>query len=190
MIEINKFNLNTPILGTEDITIKDFWQWAYSDVMSNRNRSILGEFLVASALDITNTPRIEWDYYDLKYKDLKIEVKTSAYVQSWHQNKLSTISFDISKKKAWYPETNTYSEKADRYSDVYIFCLYKNTDKTMTNILDVSNWEFYVVPVSFISEKFNDQKSLRLKKLQSLTTAINYNDLKRNLNTFIENQNL
>ena len=178
MDEITKLNLNTLILGSNNQTISDFWQWAYSDVMSNRNRSIFGEFIVASALEITNILRIKWNYFDLEYNGLKIEIKTSAYIQSWYQSKLSKISFDISKKKAWFPETNTYSKEADRYSDVYIFCLYKDQDPAIANILDVDNWEFYIVPVSLITAKLKDQKSIGLNKLQSIATATSYNKIK------------
>jgi len=37
---------------------------------------------------------------------LRIEVKTSAYVQSWKQSKLSAISFDIAPKRGWDAATN------------------------------------------------------------------------------------
>ena len=87
------------IIGIKDSTITNFWQWAYSDILSNRNRSIFAEYLVAKALNLDNTARIEWDSKDLSYKGINIEVKSSAYAQSWGQNKESKISFDIEKKK-------------------------------------------------------------------------------------------
>ena len=79
----------------------DFWSWAYSDILSNRNRSIFAEFIVGSALGVVDSPRVEWDAVDLRYKGKKIEVKASAYLQSWPQKKLSHIVFDIAKKRAW-----------------------------------------------------------------------------------------
>ena len=64
--------------------------------MGNALRGVLAEFIVASTIDILDKPREEWDAYDLKTKNgLKIEIKSSSYLQSWEQLKLSTISFGI-----------------------------------------------------------------------------------------------
>ena len=32
------------------ITIKDYWQWAYSDLLNNTHRGVVAEFLVYSSL--------------------------------------------------------------------------------------------------------------------------------------------
>jgi hypothetical protein len=40
-------------------TVLDFWRWAYSDITSNRNRSILAEYLVGLALRLWISP--EWN---------------------------------------------------------------------------------------------------------------------------------
>lgn len=37
------------------ITIKDFWSWAYSDLLDNTQRGVMAEFLVYSSLK-GNTP--------------------------------------------------------------------------------------------------------------------------------------
>lgn len=87
---IKKLSGTEKIGGFENLTVNDFWSWAYSDILSNRNRSILAEFVVATALGEFNNPRVEWDAVDLRYRDKKIEVKSAAYIQSWHQTKLST----------------------------------------------------------------------------------------------------
>ncbi|MBD1846459.1 hypothetical protein H6F89_24140 [Cyanobacteria bacterium FACHB-63] len=47
------------IISQVDVTVQDFWAWAYSNILSNRNRSIFAEFLVAAALGLTHQPRIE-----------------------------------------------------------------------------------------------------------------------------------
>lgn len=39
-----------------DITINDFWSWAYSDLLNNTSRGILAEFLVHSAIRSTPPP--------------------------------------------------------------------------------------------------------------------------------------
>lgn len=54
-------NHSDRIPGLPDHTVGDFWQWAYSDILSNRNRSIFAEFIVGVALGVVNKPRREWD---------------------------------------------------------------------------------------------------------------------------------
>jgi len=49
---------------------------------------------------------------------IKIEVKSAAYVQSWHQKKLSMISFLTPRTRAWDSETNTQSVEVRRQADV------------------------------------------------------------------------
>src|SRR5215472_16016255 len=49
------------------VTVGDFWRWAYSGVLSNRNRSILAEFIVGSALGVVRSPRVERAAVDLRY---------------------------------------------------------------------------------------------------------------------------
>ena len=85
-----------------DIKLKDFWRWNCSDILNNAMRGVFAEFLVASDLGILSENRVEWDAYDLITEDgIKIEVKSSAYLQSWKQNKLSSIKFDIRPTRGW-----------------------------------------------------------------------------------------
>jgi hypothetical protein len=117
---------NSPV----NIKLIDFWQWSQSDLVSNATRGILAEFIVASALELDLMVRREWDAIDFKTKKgLKIEVKSSAYLQSWYQDKLSKIIFDIAPTTGWCAETNTYSPEKKRHADIYIFCLLHHKDK-------------------------------------------------------------
>ncbi|MBC7812134.1 MAG: hypothetical protein H7175_13350, partial [Burkholderiales bacterium] len=92
---MKKLQPETPIEGTRSLTVGDFWAWAYSDILSNANRSVLAEFLVGAALGVLDKPRKEWDAVDLRYREKKIEVKSAAYLQSWQQKQLSIIRFDF-----------------------------------------------------------------------------------------------
>lgn len=67
-----------PILGLDGRCLRDFWQWAYSDILSNMNRPILAEYVVGSALGPLKTPRLEWDATDLAYRGHTIDVKSAA----------------------------------------------------------------------------------------------------------------
>ncbi|HLP27552.1 MAG TPA: hypothetical protein VK147_02850 [Candidatus Didemnitutus sp.] len=85
-------------------------QWAYSDHLSNANRGVLAEYIVGLAVGATEKPRVEWDKYDLVTPGgVSIEVKSSAYPQSWNNPKPSTIVFDIAPRTWWDAATNTYA---------------------------------------------------------------------------------
>ena len=182
---IEKLSINEKISGT-GYTVEDFWSWAYSDIMTNTTRAVFAEFLVGSSLGVVDEPRKEWDGVDLRYQGKKIEVKSSAYLQTWNQKGLSTIRFDIARKESWNSITNTYTETPIRASDCYVFCLYPETDPEKVNILDVASWEFYVISTERIERDLGDQKSIGLKGIQSMCKPVGYNELKANIDSELE----
>jgi hypothetical protein len=179
--KIKKLNPKEKIICPENLTVGDFWSWAYSDILSNRNRSIFAEFLVAVALGVTDSPRVEWDGVDLRYKGRGIEVKSAAYIQSWKQKGLSVIRFDIAKKMSWYADTNTWDEKPTRGADCYVFCFYPETDPAKVNILDVGAWEFYVLPTEQINRELGDQKSIGIKRIQAMSEPVKFGQVKEKI---------
>ena len=74
---------------------QEFWEWAYDDLLTNTTRGVLAEYIVAKALGIGDTKRVEWDQYDLEIDGVGVEVKSAAYVQTWEQSKISEIAFSI-----------------------------------------------------------------------------------------------
>ena len=70
---------------------------------------------------------------------------------------------------AWDYETNQYEDKSKRQAEVYVFCLhnYKRKDDGL-NPLDLSQWEFYVLPTKILDEKMPEQKTISLSKVKSL----------------------
>jgi len=168
------------IKGTAN-TVRDFWSWAYSDILSNRNRSIFAEFLVATALGAVNNPRIEWDAVDLRYCGKRIEVKSAAYVQSWQQSKLSSIRFDIGKKLGWTAETNSSATVAERNADCYVFCLFTEQNREQANILNTEQWIFFIAQTHQLEERFNNQKSVSLNYLKSICLESVFRELKQTI---------
>lgn len=151
------------------ISANEFWKWAYSDLLSNAQRGVLAEYIVASSLGCTGRGRIEWDAYDLDAGEgLKIEVKSAAYVQSWPQKALSPIRFDIAHKRAWYADTNTYSAEAARSADIYVFCVFAATEREAANPLDLNQWFFLACRTELLNERFPSQKSVALSALEAL----------------------
>jgi hypothetical protein len=153
--------------------ILDYWSWAYSDIVGNTNRGALAEFIVARAIGSEPPVRTDWAAYDLDTPSgIKVEVKSSAYLQSWYQATVSAPTFSIRKARGWFPETNEVSEEPLRHSDVYVFCLlaYKG-DKRMLDPLDLSQWEFYVVKTTEIDRIFGERSSIGINRVKDLSEA-------------------
>lgn len=154
----------------------DFWSWAYSDLLRNVNRGAFAEFIVLQAIHSqsdSNTAqpnlRAAMDSYDLLSPEgIRIEVKSSAYIQSWTDNLPAKISFRIAPAKA--PDKfGNYSKNSEykRHSDVYVFCVWTATNKEQ-NILDLSLWDFYVIATKTLDQKVQNQKTITFHSLLSL----------------------
>ena len=158
--------------------VTDFWEWYISDLSENTTRGGLGEFLVARALGVHREQRAEWENYDVVTNDgTKIEVKTTGYTQTWHQNNdtNSSIVWDIA------PKLDSYGRISGkkRWADVYVLCLHTETDPSRYDSLDLSKWEFYVLHRKVLDRECSDQKSIRLNPLKELgAESVNFTGLK------------
>ncbi|MEC4027452.1 hypothetical protein [Myroides odoratimimus] len=163
-----------------NFSLLDFWRWSVSDILSNATRGILAEFIVAKALDVdVSNARDQWDAYDLVTpENIRVEVKSSAYLQSWEQLDFSKISFSTSAAIPWNRSIDKRSDTAIRSADVYVFCLLKHKDKTTVNPLNLDQWEFYVVSTLQLNNDLGNQKSISLSVLQKLANALNFSELK------------
>ena len=159
---------NEAITGTKNKLI-DYWAWAHSMLVDNSERGIFAEFLVHTAMKSTETIRRNWTSYDiLSPEGIKIEVKASGYIQSWGQEKLSPINFLIRPTKFWNAEDNNFSGGKVRQADVYVFCVHTHTEQESINILDTSQWRFYVLSTATLNEKVGNQEKISLTKLKKL----------------------
>jgi hypothetical protein len=170
-----------------NFSINDFFAWAFNDLVSNTVRGVLAEFIVAKALDVKATNRVEWDAYDLEYKGLKIEVKSSAYIQTWNKDKYASPQFGIGKKKGWYADTNTVGE-LKRHADAYIFCLLANKDWGTIDPTDMDQWKFFIVSTEDLDNKLPDQKYIGLNSLINTfsLTSLEYDDIKRQMDRLLK----
>lgn len=150
--------------------VLDFWRWSVSDLVSNATRGRLAEYIVARACRVdTTTPRDEWAPVDLRTPEgFLVEVKSAAYVQSWHQTQLSRISFRVPKTCPWDPTTNRFGDKRERLADVYVFALLAHKDKSTIAPLDLDQWEFYVLSTCVLNERKRSQHSITLPSLKRL----------------------
>jgi hypothetical protein len=166
-----------------DFNVLDFWKWSVSDLLSNATRGRLAEFIIAKGLGIsTEIPRDEWQAYDLITQDgIKIEVKSSAYIQSWFQKEFSKILFSIKHSYAWSSDTNELSKIKLRQADVYIFALLDCKDQDLINPLDLSQWCFFVLSTKTLDKFKPSQSKISLSSLQKLAKSVSYADLRESL---------
>lgn len=158
----DEFSFKNTSLG---FSIIEFWKWNQSDLIENRNRGILAEFLVKKGLGIDGIPRLEWDSYDLiTDTGVKIEVKSAAYIQAWKQQMLSAIKFDI-RPTSEIQSDNNYSIDKLRRADIYVFCVLHHQEQESIDPMKLEQWTFYVVSTKELNEKLPHQKSISLGSL-------------------------
>ena len=160
-----------------DYDVSDFWRWYASNILHGALRGAIAEFIVAKALDQPCIKRQSWDAYDLDYKVIKIEVKSSAYLQEDNADRYSRISFNIAKHSHWN-EDERWNVDARRHSDVYVFCLFAEKNRENANPLQIEQWQFFVLPTSTLDEQCGDRQTLSLSALLSLSPIqCTYSDL-------------
>jgi hypothetical protein len=149
--------------------LNDFWRWHSSDLLNNTLRGALAEFIVAKALGIeTSGARVGWEPYDLLFLNRwRIEVKASAYVQSWSQKSNSILSFTIRPTHTWTPESGFAGEILHQ-SDMYIFCVLEERNPETVDPLILDQWSFYPVLTAELRGMLSDQKTARLSTILRL----------------------
>ena len=163
----------------QNFSLIDFWSWNQSDLIENRTRGILAEYIVKNALDLKKNDRIEWDDYDLITETgVKIEIKSAAYIQTWEQNKFSKISFDISVNKR---------NEFERKSDFYVFCLLDCKNQNDINPLNLEQWTFFVVETTEINNVLTSQSTITLNSLRKKLSHFEckYYELKKVIRTLV-----
>jgi hypothetical protein len=128
-----------------DATVQDFWRFAMGDLRMNNTRGYLAEFLVAQAVGLCDVRRVEWDAYDLLLdSSIRIEVKSSAYLQAWEQRTLSRIQFTGLRGTRYHPRHGDDPAGRQLNAHVYVFCVQTAREHDSYEPLNVGQWQFYV----------------------------------------------
>jgi len=124
-----------------------FLRWNSGHLLENRTRGAYAEWLVHRALDLDpGQHRVEWAEVDVTFGSITLEVKSAAFLQSWQQERPSTISFPIEQ----------------RVATAYVFCLLTEEDPELVNPQDLNQWRFWVVPTAKLH---GDRRSIGLQPL-------------------------
>lgn len=157
-----------------DSTVSEFWSYAARDLRSNVLRGVLAEWLVAKAVGAAE-PQPEWHEFDvLTPAGVRIEVKSSAYLQAWPQRHLSTITFRGLSSQRFDPETG-YSGLRTFNAEVYVFCVQTAQSHGDYDPLDVSQWGFYVLPRSRVESI--GYRSIGLARIERETQRVSFAEL-------------
>ncbi|HEY4099873.1 MAG TPA: hypothetical protein VGM20_03230 [Gemmatimonadales bacterium] len=158
----------------------DFWQWSVSDLVSNATRGRLAEYIVAKGIGVSTAGvRDEWAACDLcTSAGVQVEVKSAAYLQSWHQKDYSTIQFSVRKAREWSSETNVVGTEPVRTAHVYVFALLFHKSKATLDPLNLDQWQFFVLPTRTLDERERSQSSITLASLEGLVQAIPFAGLR------------
>lgn len=163
-----------------DFDLLEFWQWSMSGLVDNTTRGALAEFIVARAVGAsTSEARDPWATFDLETPEgVKIEVKSSSYIQSWAQSRFSRIVFSIAPSYAWNAEIGDYEGESRRHADVYVFALLAHRKQSTIDPMDLDQWEFYVLPTARLNQDFGDQKTVTLSRLKEIAPPVGFDELR------------
>lgn len=168
-----------------DGKLLDFLSWAYSDLCDDVNKGIFAEWLVAKILDIKSPRRYLWANCDMETSSgVRIEVKASAYWQSWKAlnpdgslKDLSNVIIQPDNKirfgglVAKDTIDNSKQEFGSLKSDYYCFCFHTEKNYEVWNAMDISKWEFYLVAAKDIQTKSVSLKWLKERGYGPYTAA-------------------
>jgi len=179
--------INEPL---ERSSLLDFWSWAFSDLCDDDIKGIFAEWMVLKLLGIPSTRRVSWANSDLITKsEVGIEVKSTSYWQSWKLidgfgkvREIPSHPLPPDAKIAFHglmardsTDVSVSSDKQTFKSKLYVFAFQHEKDWHRWNAMDLSQWEFYLVP----SRKLK-YGSISLPSLQSLNkgpyTAVEFQE--------------
>ena len=167
-----------------ELNLLDFWRFQYSNIWDLQGD--MAEFIVAKALGIeVPDNRNGWNLYDIKYKGYRIEVKQTSDWHSWNRDGYvqKTPRFGISKAYSEYKDVNSAYE---RQNDIYVFCHLKGNDAKSANPMNLSAWDFYVIPTKLINDRCGDCKTISFSRVKKFATPISYNELHNKIDAVIK----
>ncbi|WP_370246842.1 hypothetical protein [Nocardioides sp.] len=157
-----------------DATVVDFWRYAAGDLRSNTLRGVLAEWLVARALGVL-APMPDWHDHDvLTPAGVRVEVKASAFLQSWAQAERTRVVFTGLRRRTWVPVAGR-SREATFNADVDVLCLQAAQEHDAYDPLDVGQWEFHVLDRATVVGR--GQGSLGLATVRTLAAPVGYDAL-------------
>ncbi len=105
----------------------------------------------------------DWGPFDFESDGVRLEVKQSAALQSWH-HRPGNGSFSIAPKQGRYVGP-LFVLDPGRHADIYVFAWHGVTDASADH-RDVNQWSYYVCATELLP---SDQKSISRPSLERIT---------------------
>jgi hypothetical protein len=149
----------------QQASLSDFWKWAFSDLCDDDLKGIFAEWIVLKLLGIARARRVSWANSDIVTEEgVRIEVKASSYWQSWklmdgtgalRPTPIHPVSSEAQIRFAGLKarDAGDISKSSDPRlfkSDIYVFAFQHEKDSERWDAMDLSQWEFYALPISAI----------------------------------------
>ena len=79
-----------------------------------------------------------------------------------------TLNCDIEDTGDGYRYIGRDGSPPIRRSDIYVFCLFSEQDRSVANPMVLDQWRFYIVPTRTIDEQLSDQRKISLQGLNRI----------------------
>lgn len=171
---MQKLDPEAPIRGVRGLTVADFWAWAYSDLLTPESRNAFAQFVVAAELDVANTARVTWTGEGLSYRGALLRVRYAGHVAAWDVDvpaREGPRSTSDGKRAKWTREPELVDLGAEGNANAYVICHAPERDGAALDPLDVSHWEYYVLPHHIVQREAGEQRTLELRRLRFLADA-------------------
>lgn len=161
-----------------DVALKSRLMSALFDapLVNNAFRGMLVEAMLAQVLEPEwQWCSADWASHDFENPDgLRLEVKQSTALQSWHEPGLrpNRGRFDIKARTGRY-EGSRWINEPGRAAQIYVFGWHGVTDPEMADHRDPAQWQFYTVKAVDLPE----QKSITLARVAALAEPCSINQI-------------
>jgi hypothetical protein len=155
--------------------VTDIWSWAFSDGLATPVRQAVAEYLVACAVgaDLSH-PRRDTDSWDVVAPDgTTVEVMSTSRLDGWGRPRAGTVTWG--RTRHGRQEEDVRSDfGASARADVYVLCLQTATHRQQVDLVDRTQWEFYVLSRADVR---HFGVAVGLTAVQDRTAAVGWDDL-------------
>jgi len=163
-------------------------------LIENNLRGVFVEYLIVDILGLGwSVCDGSWNSWDIDGPNAtRLEVKSSAYIQSWYnwsvsqgREGISVPRFDIAERKSfWDGESEVEFKGLGRAAHLYIFALHAEKDPEVADHRVPEQWNFYIVKSETLPV---GQKSIGLSGIQKLSKPVSADNLLNEVNSKIDN---
>jgi len=154
-------------------------------LIENNLRGVFAEYLIVDILGANwSVCEGSWNGWDIDGpNDTRVEVKSSAYIQSWYDWSVEKGKTGVSVPRFDIAERNNVKLEKHRAADLYIFALHAEKKPELADHRIVEQWNFCVVKSAVLPK---GQKSIGVSGVQKLSNFIEAKNLQNEVSSNLE----